>query len=129
MAERSQDWINQARRDLELARWSAEGAFFEWTCFAAQQAAEKAVKGVYQKLGGVAWGHSVASLLTGLQEQVTVDGEILTAARRLDRFYVPARYPNGWEAGSPREYYTLEDADEAVGCAEQLIRFCEGLLA
>jgi HEPN domain-containing protein len=30
MAERSADWIAQARRDLDSARWLAEGHFYEW---------------------------------------------------------------------------------------------------
>jgi len=37
--------------------------FFEWSCFIAQQAAEKAVKTVFQKLNTVAWGHSVFELI------------------------------------------------------------------
>ncbi|MDQ7850022.1 MAG: HEPN domain-containing protein [Armatimonadota bacterium] len=44
MAERSRDWVEQARRDLESARLQAEGGFFEWACFVSQQAAEKAVR-------------------------------------------------------------------------------------
>lgn len=40
MPERSADWMVQAERDLEQARWSLEGRFFEWACFVARQAAE-----------------------------------------------------------------------------------------
>ena len=59
MASRHQDWFNQGQRDVELARWCIEGGHYEWACFVAQQAAEKVIKAVFQKLGGVAWGHSV----------------------------------------------------------------------
>ena len=65
--ERSADWIEQARGDLEHARHDLAGAYFEWACFSAQQAAEKAVKAVFQKLGSEAWGHSVADLLQELE--------------------------------------------------------------
>jgi len=129
VAERSRDWMEQARRDLESARWLARGGFHEWACFAAQQAAEKGVKAAYAKLGGAAWGHSVAELLAGLSERVEVPAEIRDAARRLDRFYVPARYPNGWETGSPHRYFEEEDADGAVRDSDAVLRFCEGLLA
>lgn len=129
MAERSRDWLEQARRDLENARWNIQGAYYEWACFASQQAAEKALKGVFQRLGATAWGHSVAMLLAGLQEHLKVPEEVLTCGRKLDRFYVPARYPNGWEAGSPKDYYAREDAEDAVSCGEQVLRFCEGVLA
>lgn len=57
MPERSTDWIKQAERDIESARAQMKDEFFEWSCFIAQQGAEKAVKAVYQKIGGEAWGH------------------------------------------------------------------------
>jgi HEPN domain-containing protein len=44
MADRSRDWLMQAGRDLEQARDSRASGRHEWACFAAQQAAEKAVK-------------------------------------------------------------------------------------
>lgn len=129
LAERSRDWLDQATRDLENARWEAKGGFHEWACFVAQQAADKAVKGVYQKLGGEAWGHSVAALLGGLKERTTVAPMLEDCGRQLDRFYVPARYPNGWERGAPKEYYSERDSTGAITCAESVLRFCHDLLA
>ncbi|MGQ0671176.1 MAG: HEPN domain-containing protein [Actinomycetota bacterium] len=129
MAERSRDWMAQAQRDLETARWNAEGGFYEWACFAAHQAAEKGLKAAYAKLGGAAWGHSVAALLVGLREKVEVDEEVVGLGRMLDRFYLPTRYPNGWETGSPKDYYALEDAQDAIARAHEVLRFCDGLLA
>ena len=129
MPERSADWLRQAKKDLENASWEVKGGFFEWACFSAQQAAEKAIKAVYQKLGGVAWGHSVYNLLRGLQEKVSVPEELLRVGQKLDRYYIPARYPNGWEAGIPHEYFTEEEAREAIRGAGEIIRFCEDLLA
>lgn len=129
MAERSKDWMAQAHRDLESARWTAEGGFHKWACFVAQQGAEKAVKAIYSKLGGAAFGHSVAALLTGLRERVDVSEEIISAGRMLDRFYIPTRYPNGWESGSPYDYFTKDDSDDAIGRADDILRFCKGLLA
>jgi len=129
MAERSRDWMDQAHRDLEHARTSIESGHFEWACFAAQQAAEKAVKAVHERLGGVAWGHSVTELLAGLGEHVEVPRNLLGLARALDRVYVPSRYPSGLVAGSPKDYYMEEDAEGAVGDSGEILRFCEGLLA
>ena len=129
MPERSRDWYDQAARDLENARWEVQGGFYEWGCFVAQQAAEKALKGVYQRLGAEAWGHSVAALLEGLRGRLEIETELVDGARVLDRFYVPARYPDGWDCGAPKEYYTREDADDAIGRAERILRFCDGILA
>lgn len=66
--ERSRDWLDQAEGDLQHAQSDAEHGFYEWACFSAQQAAEKAVKAVFQKMGAEAWGHSVADLLEELSQ-------------------------------------------------------------
>lgn len=63
MPERSKDGINQAERDLKVAEELMEDESFEWSCFVAQQAAEKAIKAVFQKLNAVAWGHSIFDLI------------------------------------------------------------------
>lgn len=129
MPERSQDWFRQAKRDLESARKQLEGGFFEWACFIAQQSAEKAVKAAYQKLGADAWGHSVSDLLKGLTEKLEVVDDLIDRARQLDKFYIPARYPNGWASGSPAEYITKEDAENAICDSEKILQFCDGILA
>jgi HEPN domain-containing protein len=90
MVERSKDWYKQAERDLQSACSQLKAGFFEWACFISQQAAEKAAKAVYQKLGGDAWGHAVTDLLKGLSEKVNVPNELIEIAKRLDRFYIPA---------------------------------------
>ena len=129
MASRHQDWFNQGKRDVELARWCIEGSHYEWACFAAQQGAEKAIKAVLQKLGGQAWGHSVAHLLMALPIYPAVEAGLLDAARELDRHYIPARYPNSHPAGAPFEHYMRGEADRAVSNADGIVAFCEGLLA
>ena len=129
MASRHQDWFNQGKRDAELARWCIEGGHYEWACFAAQQAAEKVLKAVFQKLGGEAWGHSVTDLLKALPDFYAVEAELLDAARELDRHYIPARYPNSHPAGAPFEHYMQGEAVRAVSNAESIIVFCEGVLA
>jgi HEPN domain-containing protein len=127
MAERSSDWLAQAKRDLENARYEMRGAFFEWACFSAQQAAEKAVKAVIQQRGGEAWGHSVAQLLKSLGIDAAAD--VLAAAIALDKYYVPARYPNGWGEGAPKDFFLEKDAADAIARAETIIGFCDRLLA
>ncbi len=129
MPERSADWFKQAEKDLENSVWEKKGGFYDWACFVAQQASEKAIKAVYQRLGGVAWGHSVVKLLEGLQEKIDIEKEIFEAARLLDRFYIPARYPNGWDSGAPYEYFTERDAEEAISAAKKILGFCKDLLA
>ncbi len=68
------------------------------------------MKAVFQKLGAVAWGNSVYDLLRTLSKKVSVPESVLNCGRALDRFYILARYPNGFDEGSPFEYFTEEDA-------------------
>jgi amidophosphoribosyltransferase len=129
MPERSTDWMGQAKRDLEMAARAMHAGFPEWTCFISQQAAEKAIKAVYQKKGGVAWGQSVADLPKGLEKDLTVPGDLSRAARNLDRWYVQARYPDGFPRGKPGDYVDQEDGKDAISGAGRIIQFCESLLA
>ncbi len=121
--------MEQAGRDLESARLLLEGGFWEWACFASHQAAEKAIKAVYQRMGGEAWGHGLVDLLRGLRDRVSVPGDVVGCAGFLDRYYVAARYPNAWPQGSPGSHHTREEAERAVRCAETVLRFCHRLLA
>ncbi len=128
MPDRSKDWLAQARRDLNHAVHACDNGDCEWSCFSAQQAAEKAVKAVFLHLHGEGWGHSVYRLLSELNEKTIVGQDILDAAKALDKHYIPARYPSGFDSGIPGDYYTKKDAQEAINNAREIIRFCEGLL-
>lgn len=128
MAERHADWFRQAKRDLEHAERSLEAGDYEWACFAAQQAGEKAVKALYQKLGADAWGHSITGLLQSLPADLQPPEELLDVARELDKFYIPPRYPNAHPGGAPMDYYTRVEAERAIGYAQRVIIFCESHL-
>lgn len=124
MPNRAADWFAQAAVDLQHARHSREVGDFEWACFAAQQVAEKAVEAVYLHLGGEGWGHSVSRLLKDLAERLPAAEVLLERAKRFDRHYIPTRYPNGFDVGTPREDYTRRDADEAIADAESILELC-----
>jgi HEPN domain-containing protein len=125
MPNRSADWLTQGVRDLELARHAASGGFYEWACFAAQQGAEKGVKGVIASLGGEARGHAIIALATALPARAALSTQLLDAARRLDRHYIPTRYPNGFDRGVPRDYFTAADAAQAIADADAILGFCK----
>lgn len=129
MVERSKDWLLQAERDLENAKYELKGGYYEWACFLSQQAAEKAVKAVYQKLGAEAFGHSVASLLRNLPESLSPDAELIDVAKELDKAYIPTRYPNVHPAGPPYEAYTETEAKRLISYAERILEFCKGILS
>ncbi len=124
MGNRAPDWLSQAEGDLRHAVNSRKAGDHDWSCFAAQQAAEKAVKGLILYRGGEGWGHSVTRLLKDLAELEEIPDTLLKAAMRLDKHYIPTRYPNGFDVGAPREYYTDEDAEKAIEDADAIYRFC-----
>jgi HEPN domain-containing protein len=126
MSNRATDWLNQGGRDLDLARHAAAGGFHEWACFAAQQAAEKAVKALVAALGGEARGHSIVAMVRALPAPPGFPDGLLDAARRLDRHYIPTRYPNGFDRGAPADYFSATDAEEAIADAERIIQYCAG---
>jgi HEPN domain-containing protein len=127
--ERSRDWIEQAESDVRHAKSDAEHGFNEWACFSAQQAAEKALKAVFQKMGAEAWGHSVADLLQELSKTHTVDKALADGALELDKAYIPSRYPNAHPSGAPANLYTGEEARRLIGHAESIVKFCSDLLS
>jgi HEPN domain-containing protein len=128
MGERSLDWMKQAEADYRHARNSRSMGDCDWACFAAHQAAEKAVKACFQKLHGDAWGHTVSLLLAQLSKEVVVRDHLIDQAKVLDKHYIPTRYPNGFDAGAPTDLYTSAEADNAIAIAGEIIEFCKGLL-
>jgi HEPN domain-containing protein len=123
VSNRAFDWLAQADHDLGHARHALEDADYDWACFAAHQAAEKAVKAIFLHLGGEGWGHSITRLLKDLSQREAVPDDLGQAARRLDKHYIPTRYPNGFDAGAPRDYYTAEEARQAIADAQRIYDF------
>ncbi|MBO3800368.1 MAG: HEPN domain-containing protein [Candidatus Brockarchaeota archaeon] len=129
MVERSKDWLEQALSDLNHARKDLEDGFYDWACFSAQQAAGKAVKAVFQKIGAETWGHSIAGLLEELKKHSAIPGSLIDKALELDKAYIPARYPNAHPAGAPFKLYTRNEGERLVGYAGEIIEFCKSLLS
>ncbi len=126
---RWQDWYDQGRRDLEKAALDLKYRYYEWACFVSQQAAEKITKALALKLGMSLWGHSLTEMFKILSERLDVPAEIYQRAQLLDLYYIPARYPNGFAAGKPADYFSEKQAQEAIDAAAEILRFCESFLA
>lgn len=118
------DWWQQSVRDLAHARHAVEDGDHEWAAFAAQQAAEKALKALITAQGGEPWGHLLTALAEALPPATRAPADVLDAARRLDKHYIPARYPNGFASGYPGMLYTRGEADQAIEDASTIIDFC-----
>lgn len=124
MPLRAHDWFRQAEADLRHARHAREDGDFEWACFASQQAAEKAVKAVYEAYHLEGWGHTISTLLGNLPDTLKATDDLMAMAKALDKHYIPTRYPNGFESGAPTDFYTDREADQAITHAGAILEFC-----
>jgi HEPN domain-containing protein len=116
----------QAERDLNHARTSRQTGAFEWSCFAAQQASEKALKAVFQAKHLEGWGRVLIMLLEDLKAHgSSIPDPVFEAARSLDKFYIPTRYPNAFASGAPGQFYGEKDAQGAVEDAGIILEFCK----
>lgn len=118
----AQDWLARARSDLAPARLPLpQGAFYEAPCFHAQQAAEKALKAVYQHHGWTfRYTHDLGELTTDLKREglaVPAEGE---EAIVLTGFACEARYPGLSEPVSEEEYR------DAIHHAQTVVTWAEG---
>ncbi len=117
--------MEQARINLRSARNSLLMGDYSWACFIAHQAGDAALKGLHQRFGQIAWGHSLADLIYELPEEISGKEEIIEKGKKLDRFYIPTRYPDAHPSGAAGARYGREDAEEAIRIAEEIVRFCE----
>jgi len=117
-------WFKMALGTVRSAEGDLERGDYNWACFKAHQSAEFAVKGLLRGLGLGAYGHSVSALLAAAPSELKVLN-LLQRAKTLDKYYVPTRYPNAWAEGSPADYYTREDASQAIEYAKSIISWVE----
>jgi len=127
-AEKSRDeaarWYRQARADIEAAESSRVAGHFEWACFQAQQAGEKALKALWYAWGADPWGHSLARLIDEFPEEGIRDeleSKVRDIAAGLDKDYIPSRYPNGLPDLTPTEVYTEAEAVSAIQGARAIL--------
>lgn len=129
MPNRAPDWLAQATRDLDHAEDSRRSQRHEWACFAAQQAAEKAVKALHLSHAQEARGHVVAKLLRELPASVRLTDDLVDKARVLDGFYIPTRYPNSHPEGAPFQHYGSLQSEEAIRYAREILEFVRTQMA
>ena len=72
-----------------------------------------------------AWGHTLTPLIDNLPLSAAQPSETLVNyARMLDKHCIPTRYPNGFASGAPTDFYTEDEARNAISNAEAILEFC-----
>ena len=110
-------WQAHARSTLRSAYIDKSSGFYNWACFKAQQSAEYSVKAFLRGVGSDSFGHSVSMLL----KRAEFGENIINLAKKIDKYYIPTRYTDAWSEGLPEDYYTTEEAEDALVCSEKVI--------
>jgi HEPN domain-containing protein len=123
-------WFMQAEDDFRFVGWvKRESIFFDKGCFIAQQSGEKALKAcLYARGERRVIGHSLFEMVDKLSRLEAVFQAIADEAKRLDRFYIPARYPNGLPGGSPFQIFTAVDLGGAWDDLKKILDLCRNYL-
>ena len=117
------EWLNRAHSNLARAKLWTEAVYLEDLCFDAQQAAEKAVKGLLLARGiGHPFIHDLAALISLVEEAgVDVPADVFEAAI-LTRYAVVTRYP------AHTRPVTKDDHRKAVKLASRVVGWVEEVL-
>jgi HEPN domain-containing protein len=85
------------------------------------------VKAVQYRQGArVVIGHSVRALIESLAPREARLDALLDGARELDLLYVPTRYPNGLETGTPGQAFSAAQSERALALAERFVEAAAG---
>ena len=121
-------WFSQAKHDFNVAQDNLGLKHYDWVCFQSQQVAEKALKAfLFLKGERGLITHSIFNLLN-FCKKMEPNFSDLSKIKKLDQYYIAARYPNGLPDNIPHEYYSREDAEECLKYAGQTISLIEKLI-
>ena len=103
-----------------------------WACFAAHQAADKALKALNLSQGQQAWGHTLTRLWAALSNRslpISPPGDLEDRLQLLDGFYIPTRYPDSYPEGTPGEHYGRLQSEQALVHAGAIVSWVRVALA
>lgn len=121
-------WFTQAKDEFQDADDLRKRGRFYLALFHFQQAAEKAFKAyLYLKVKSVEvfYTHSIDDL-SKMALEIDPEFKEVLCAKKLDKYYIPTRYPNGLPGGVPSRYFDDPDeAEEAMQVAKKAIELVE----
>ena len=122
-------WLDFAREDLILAEAALERAIDNQACFHAQQGVEKALKGFLRsRQRSVPKTHMLRELLAACQRRDKRFVALKEVCLRLDRYYIPTRYPDALPGMAPEGLPTHRDAQEALDLLREALKWVEARL-
>lgn len=122
MREEALDWYAEAEVDLQHAASSLNAGFYNWACFSAQQAVEKALKVLIMvaKRRRPTHVHDLIVLYDDAKDVLALPEDLSTKLGELSAYYTIARYPN---AGFRRPSRSIgrAQAETALFTAEKVV--------
>ncbi len=120
----AKDWLARAEGKLALAQAPLPPqGFLEDLCFFTQQAAELALKAVYQQHGWMfPFTHDLAKLLDGLQQNGVSIPAAVQDADQLSVYAVQTRYPGTYAPVTEAEW------NDAVTIAQAVIAWAKTIV-
>ena len=126
--QRARDWLKEAYAELQAGRDLIKGGHWAWCCFTCQQAAEKALKAICEHSRSPQFGHNLNLLLQAVDTHKAVSESLRRACARLNRYYIPTRYPNAFDRGAAADQFFEPDAHQALQDTEEVYRFAESII-
>lgn len=126
----AREWRSAAAEDLRVAKLLRDESP-STAAFHSQQAAEKALKAACI----VAIDEAPRTYVVNhLLDELAANGHepthgVREAARILERFYAPTRYPDALGGIDPNKVYVANDASQAIAEAEIVIAFADVIVA
>ncbi len=124
-------WLMQAQYDLQAAEISRKNGFYEWSCFQAGQAAEKALKAVIVYHGKSAPKVHKLGVLIGMIKNIDARFRgIRLDITELQSYTFSARYPFliPGNLETPHEYIDAEDARICINQAKTILNLIKEIL-
>ncbi len=113
-------WFKFAEQDLAACEKLLEGKLYANACFHAQQAVEKALKGLLLHRGRtVPKTHGLPELYVLLNEPALASYR--DAIDVLNKYYIPTRYPDLIEGDEPSWFLDENEARIALAQAQEII--------
>jgi len=130
--EEANRWFTTGQDDLDTAVILRKNKKHAHACFHAHQAVEKAIKGVWYFYDEDPWGHSILKLIQDIEEvdanAFSLLNKFVEDARKLDRLYIPTRYPNGLPDITPDMAYSEDDSRYSITAAQKIMKEVETII-
>jgi len=122
--EEAKRWFDHATDEFKDACDLKDRGRFYLALFHFQQSSEKALKAYLYKITSseeAYFTHSIYELIEILGAS-DPDFKRIESASKLDKYYIPTRYPNGLPGGVPSRFFNdPKEAEEAMQLAKMVI--------